>query len=250
MVPEYKTALNTAAEPIAQREAMQFGQTMLSQGVARDEVESFVSGLTDPQLASLRGGIRSKISETLANVKRAINDPNVDARQGVAALRDLSSDAAREKLATVLGQREADSLFKSIDEAAQSFEVKAGVAANSRTYARQAAERAVKQSTAPSVVETASRGRPLKMAQGFLETLFNSGDAAQLAREDAAWGEIANLLTQPAGQAGGTFLSALQGAAGRLPVIDQTAARISSGVSRGNAIASRPFGEQLAGPRR
>lgn len=246
LVPEYKVALDTAAEPIAAREATLFGQKLLSPSVARDEVEGFVSGMSDAELKSLRGGIRSHISELLANVKRTASDPNVDARQGVIALRELSSDAAREKLATVLGQREADTMLKAVDEAAKSFEVRAGVAANSRTYARQAAERAVKQSTAPSVVETASRGRPLKMAQGFLETLFNSGDAAQLAREDAAWGEIANLLTQPAGQAGGTFLSALQGAAGRLPVIDQTAARISQGVARGNAIASRPFGEQLA----
>lgn len=245
LVPEYRTALNTAAEPIAQREATLFGQGILSPSVARDEVEGFVSGMSDAELRSLRGGIRSKISETLANVKRSVTDPNVDARQGVAALRDLSSDAARQKLATVLGQREADAMLRSIDEAARSFEVRAGVAANSRTYARQAAERAVGQATGAGVLEKAAQGKPLASVQGFLANLFGAGEQAQLGRQDAAWGEIANILTQPAGQAGGTFLSALQGAAGRLPVIDQNAARLAAGVSRGNAIASRPFGQQL-----
>jgi hypothetical protein len=245
LVPEYRTALNTAAEPIAQREATLFGQRILSPTVARDEVEGFVAGMSDAELRSLRGGIRSQISESLANVKRAVSDPNVDARQGIAALRDLSSDAARQKLATVMGQREADAMLRTIDEAARSFEVRAGVATNSRTYARQAAERSVGQATGSGVLEKAAQGKPLATVQGFLANLFGAGEAAQLARQDAAWGDIANILTQPAGQAGGTFLSAMQGAAGRLPVIDSNAARLAAGVTRGNAIASRPFGQQL-----
>jgi len=240
LVPEYRTALNTAAEPIAQREATLFGQRILSPAVARDEVEGFVAGMSDAELRSLRGGIRSKISETLANVRRANSDPNVDARQGVAALRELSSDAAREKLTTVLGQREADNLFRSIDEAARSFDVRAGVATNSRTYARQAAERAVGQATESGALERAAQGKPLASVQGFLANLFGAGEAAQLARQDEAWGEIADILTQPAGRAGGAFLSALQGAAGRLPAIDQSAVRIGDAVNRGVALSNAP----------
>ncbi len=244
LVPEYRTALNTAAEPIAQREATLFGQRILSPAVARDEVEGFVAGMSDAELRSLRGGIRSRISETLANVRRAVSDPNVDARQGVAALRDLSSDAAREKLTTVLGQREADNLFRSIDEAARSFDVRAGVATNSRTYARQAAERAVGQATESGALERAAQGKPLASAQSFLANLFGAGEAAQLARQDAAWGEIADILTQPAGQAGGAFLSALQGAAGRLPAIDQSAVRGADAVARGFGVLA-PQGGRL-----
>jgi hypothetical protein len=237
LVPEYRTALNTAAEPIAQREATLFGQRLLSPAVARDEVEGFVAGMSDAELRSLRGGIRSKISETLANVRRAASDPNVDARQGVAALRDLSSDAAREKLTTVLGQREADNLFRSIDEAARSFEVRAGVATNSRTYARQAAERAVGQAAGPGVIDTAASAQPLKTVQGFLARLLGGGPEAQLAREDATWGEISNLLTQPAGTANGTLLQALQSAAGQLPQIDRNAQAITDSVIRGTNIS-------------
>lgn len=240
LVPEYKTALDTAAAPIAAREAKLFGQTMLSPSVARDEVEVFVSGLSDAELKSLRGGLRSQFAETLANVKRTVSDPNVDARQGAAALRDLSSDAAREKLATVMGQSEADSMLKAVDQAAKAFELRAGVSTNSKTYARQAAERAVNAATEPGIIENAASGRPWASSQGFLQGLFGTGPQAQLGRQDAAWGEIANLLTQPANQGGGAFLQALQGAAGRLPVIDQNAANITNAVTRGTAIAAGP----------
>lgn len=240
LVPEYKTALDTAAAPIAAREATLFGQQMLSRGVARDEVEAFVSGLSKAELDSLKGGVRSTIAESLANVRRAINDPNVDARQGVAALRELSSDAAREKLTAVVGKTEADAMFRAIDQAAKSFDLRASVTGNSRTYARQAAERAVGAATEPGIVENAASGRPWASSQGLLQSLFGTGPQAQLGRQDAAWGDIANILTQPAGAGGGTFLQALQGAAGRLPVIDQNAARITDAVTRGTAIGAAP----------
>ncbi|MBO9108734.1 hypothetical protein J5288_08465 [Agrobacterium sp. S2/73] len=240
LVPEYKTALDTAAAPIAERESKLFGQTMLLPSVARDEVEAFVSGLSDAELKSLRGGLRSQFAEKLSNVKRTVSDPNVDARQGVAALRDLSSDAAREKLATVMGQSEADAMLKAVDQAAKAFEIRAGVATNSKTYARQAAERAVDAATQPGIIENAASGRPWASSQGFLQGLFGTGPQAQLGRQDAAWGEIANILTQPANQGGGAFLQALQGAAGRLPVIDQNAARITDAVTRGAAMGAAP----------
>lgn len=240
LVPEYKVALDTAAEPIAAREAMLFGQQMLSKGVARDEVEAFVSGLSKAELDSVKGGVRSTIAENLANVKRAVSDPNVDARQGIAALRDLSSDAAREKLTAVVGKTEADAMFKAIDQAAKSFELRAGVSSNSRTYARQAAERAVDQATSPSIIETAASGSPVKTVQGALRNFMGTSDADMLARKDATWGEIANLLTQPATQGGGTFLQALQSAAQRLPVIDRQAASVARGVTGGVAIGAAP----------
>lgn len=235
LVPEYNTALTTAAEPIAQREAALFGQRLMSPTVPRDEVEGFVTGLSQPELQSLRAGIRAKVAETLSNVKRTVTDPNVDARQGVAALKELSSDASREKLALVLGQQPADNMFAAIDQASHSFELRSRVATNSRTYARQAAERAVEQATGPGVIDNAASGRPLASVQSFLQNLLGAGKQAQLGRQDEAWGHIADLLTQPAGQAGGSFLQAMQGAAGALPTIDRNAARVSGAVTRGVA---------------
>lgn len=245
LVPEYRNALNTAAEPIAQREATLFGQRLLSPAVARDEVEGFVAGLSDAELSSLRGGVRAKISETLANVKRAVSDGDMDARQGIAALRELSSEANRQKISMLLTPQSADNLFRTVDRAARSFELRAGVATNSRTYARQAAERAVDQATAPSLIENAANVRPVAAAQGFLQNLLGTGPQAQLARQDATWGEIANLLTQPASQGGGTFLQAMQRAAQQIPTTDRQAASIANAVTTGAALSSPPVGRLL-----
>ncbi|MBO9099440.1 MULTISPECIES: hypothetical protein [unclassified Rhizobium] len=240
LVPEYKNALNTAAEPIRQREAMLYGQKMLSPGTTRDEVSDFVTGLSQPELQSLRGGIRAKFAETLSNVKRTVADPNIDAREGITALKDLSSDAARQKLTTVMGQQEADAMFGAVDRAAKAFELRAGVTTNSKTYARQAAERAVEKTTGPGVIDNVAGGKPLASAQGFMQNLLGAGKQAQLGRQDEAWHNIADLLTQPANQAGGTFLQALQSAAGALPAIDRNAARVSGAVTRGLASSSLP----------
>lgn len=129
-----------------------------------------------------------------------------------------------------------------MDEAAKSFELRASVAGNTRTYARQAAERAVEQATRPNIFDTAASGKPIATAQGFLSRLLGSDEAAQLARQDATWGQIADLLTRPAQQGGGSFLQALQGAAGQLPMIDRQAARIGNAVTRGVAVSSAPLG--------
>lgn len=233
LVPEYRTALDTAADPANAREAALFGQHILSPTVPRDEVEAFVSGLSAPELQHLRGGIRAKFAETVSNVKRTISDPNTDVRQGIAALRDLSSDATRQKLAYVLGPREAVNMFDTVDRAATAFQLRANVATNSRTYARGAAERAVDDATAPSIIQNAASGKPIDTAQGFLQSLAGTDKASQLARKDQTWGDIANLLTTPADAAGGSFLQALQGAAGALPTIDRNTARLSSGMTRG-----------------
>ncbi|PZM07581.1 hypothetical protein [Rhizobium tubonense] len=233
LVPEYRTALDTAADPANAREAALFGQHILSPTVPRDEVEAFVSGLSNPELQHLRGGIRAKFAETIANVKRTVADPNTDARQGIAALRDLSSDAARQKLAYVLGPREAVNMFDTIDRAATAFQLRANVSTNSRTYARQAAERAVDTATSPSMVQNAASGKPIVTAQGFLKSLAGTDDASMLARKDETWRDVANLMTMPANTAQGSFLQALQGAAAQLPTIDRNTGRIVAGVTRG-----------------
>lgn len=245
LVPEYKTALKTAAEPIAQREATLFGQKLLSPSVARDEVDDFVSGLTDAQVTALRGGIRSKFDEMLANVTRTASDPNVDAREGVKALRDLSSKAARDKLSTVMGPEEAGKMFDAVDQAARSFELRAGVSSNSKTYARQAAERAVEQATAPGIVETAASGKPLAGAQGIMQALLRTSPQNQLARQDAAWGEIANLLTQPADQGRSAVVQALMRASQQVPVVDQRTNAIVQALTRGGAVSSTPANRLL-----
>lgn len=240
LVPEYRIALDTAADPIGRREAREFGRTLLRSNVARDEADEFIAGLSAQELQDLRGGVRADIGEALANVKRSVTDPNIDARQGIAALKQFSSDAARHKIEAILPANEAAAFLRQVDEASRSFELRAGVATNSRTYGRQAGDRALRQQAAPSFIEEAASGAPLKSAQGFFQSLMGTGPEAQLAREDAIAGELANLLTQPVGQGGGAFLQAMQRAAQQIPVSDRSAQSVTNAITRGAALSSQP----------
>ena len=238
LVPEYRTALDTAAEPIAQREAMLAGQRALNPSTTRDEIKTLVSGMSKAELAAMKTGVRSQVDEALANVTRAVSDGDMNAREGIAALRKLSSRSAREKIGMMLSGKELDDFMNSVDTAAKSFELRANLAANSKTYARQATDKAVSDATAPGFIDIAASGQPLATAKSVMQNLFNTGDKAHLARKDALFQEIADLLTRPAGQAGGSFLQAMQGAANRLPAIDRNAVLVGNAVNRGIAFSS------------
>lgn len=240
LVPEYQSALDRAGTEIGKVKAEKFGTTLLSEAVTRADVKEFAEGISQAERNKLTQAVRLDIDDKLARVKAAFSDSSLDAREASAALKLLSSRANREKVATAIGEGRAKQIFDQLDQSVKAFELRAGVTTNSRTYARQAAERAVGQATAPSILETAASGSPIKTVQGALRGFMGTSDADMLARQDATWSEIADLLTQPAGRAGGTFLQALQGAAQRLPVIDRQAAAVARGVTGGVAIGAAP----------
>lgn len=240
LVPEYETALDKAGTEIGKVKAEKFGTTLLSEGVTRADVNEFAAGITQAERNKLTQAIRLDIDDRVAKVKAAFTDNNMDAREAASAIKTLSSRANREKVATAIGEDRARRIFDALDTAARSFELRASVSSNSRTYARQAAERAVGQSTAPSFIENAADVRPVEAGRSFLRSILGTGPDAQLGRQDATWGEIANLLTQPANQGGGTFLQAVQRAAQQIPTTDRQAESIARSVTRGAALSNAP----------
>lgn len=118
LVPDYGVALDTAADSIEQVKAVRFGKKILSPATTREEVAMMVDGLTDAQKAQMAQGVRSNIDDMLANVEVAMSDPNIDAREAVAAIRKMSSKAAREKISLVVGPDRANQLFSMLDEVA------------------------------------------------------------------------------------------------------------------------------------
>jgi hypothetical protein len=198
-VPAYGKALDTAADPIERRLALDFGSKMLSAGVTRDEVARTVKGMSKAELAAAKEGVRAQIDDAMASVSRIMSDPNLDARQATKALRDLSSDAAREKVAAVVGKAEADKLFARLDEAARAFELRAAVADNSKTYARQAMSQATNDMTAPGALGLLKSGNPVQAGRNILQGLLSSGPEAQIAAQDKIYNEIARALTERRG---------------------------------------------------
>lgn len=195
-VPEYGIALETAADPIGRSKAVLFGSTMLRSNVPRDEVANQVLRMSGPELQAARQGLRGQFDELLSNVKRTVSDGDTAARESIAALKQLSSRANREKVTILLGREEADRLFRRVDQAATSFELRANVATNSKTFQRQEMERRMQATTAPDgPIATLMRGEPLNAGKRGIQALTGQTPEVALRQQDQIMSEVVQLLT-------------------------------------------------------
>ncbi|MCY1233622.1 hypothetical protein D9M72_461720 [compost metagenome] len=167
----------------------------------RDEFASAVEGMPAAERRGVAQGIRSQIDEKIANVTRAVQDGNMDAREAIKGLKDFSSRAARDKLVTLLGEEQATALTNELDRVATSFELRASVAENSKTYARQAMSGRIDEMTAPGAVGTLAQGKPLNAVQRVAQALTGQTPEAIAGRQNAIYSDIADVLTRPADQA-------------------------------------------------
>ena len=201
VVPEYGQALDVAADAIGQSKAVELGSKALSPSMARDQFADAVEGMSAAERRGVAQGIRSQIDEKIANVTRAVQDGNMDAREAIKGLKDFSSRAARDKLVTLLGEEQAAALTNELDRVATSFELRASVAENSKTYARQAVSGRIDEMTAPGAVGTLAQGKPLNAVQRVAQALTGQTPEAITGRQNAIYSDIADFLTRPADQA-------------------------------------------------
>lgn len=194
--PDYGIALETAADPIRRSKAVEFGSTMFRSNVTRDEVAETVIRMTGPERKAAQQGVRAQIDELLANVKRSVSDGDTAARESIAALKELSNRANRQKLTILLGKADADKLFSRIDEASTAFELRANVANNSRTFQRQEMERRVQATTAPDgPLATLMRGEPVNAGRRAIQAFTGQTPDVALRQQDEIMTEVVRLLT-------------------------------------------------------
>lgn len=233
VVPEYKTALDRAATEIGKKNAQDFGSKLLSPSVTRDEVAEFVADLPLAEQQKLVQGVRSQIDDAMARVTRTVQDDDTGAREAIKAIKDLSSRANREKLTAAIGPEKATALFDEIDRAATSFDLRASVTENSKTFARQATERRIGELTGPGAVGKAAQGEPIKATKSIVQALTGMTPERIRGKEDAIYSEIARALTRPGGAGQRVY-----DAAGKLGKTDQATKLMADRISRA-----------LAGPR-
>ncbi|QIG75014.1 hypothetical protein EVC14_016 [Rhizobium phage RHph_I3_18] len=201
LVPEYGNALDLAADPISRSQAVELGAKAISPSMRTDQFADALDGMSIAEKGAVSQGIRSEIEHRVSQVTRTLQDGNVDAREAIKALKDLSSRANREKVTLAIGQGPANKLFDEVDRIATSFELRAGVAENSKTFARQAVSGRIDQMTAPGVVGKAAQGEPLKAGKRVAQLLSGQTPEKITARQQQIYSELARFLTQPAGQA-------------------------------------------------
>jgi hypothetical protein len=210
-VPEYADAVKLGGDKIAEDKALKLGYELLRPSTTREHVAEAVDDITDAERKQLALGLRQHIDDTMANVTHALTDGNIDAREAAKALKDMSSRSAREKLTLALGDKRASPLFAQLDKAQAAISLKAATVANSKTFARQEAAKAV-EGRRDSVLDRIKEGRPLEAPRTAWQKLTGADANSRLAEEEAIYADIAKVLTGPRGKDAQIALQRLEAA--------------------------------------
>lgn len=237
-VPEYRTALDTAADAIGQVQGVKFGAQMMRPGTTREEVADFLKGATGAERAAVKQGVRQQIDDTIANVRAIATDPNIDARQAYKAMTDMSSPSAQSKLEMLLGD-EWPAVKQALDDTAQALGLRARVATNSRTFGRQQFGQMLDDSLEPGAI---AKGEPIATAKGVWQRMMGSAPEQIQRTKGAVRNELADVLTRPNAQ---SILDTIERARAAFPLIPDAGRGIANAVL-GAGIGSTPtLAEQL-----
>jgi hypothetical protein len=211
-VPGYGAAVKIGGDKLAEERAFSMGRELL---LPRTEIEDVGFELgknaSGDQIAAAKSGLRSYIAKTLGDVRAMPSDPNLDARQVVKAVTDLSSDNARAKIRELLGD-EADALLGQIDMAAQSASVRASMAANSKTAIRGSIQDGVSEQIAPGIVGNAFAGEPLNTSKALIQAITGQTKEFTEMQRQRVYADIAKALTEKRGETARAALAYLDAA--------------------------------------
>lgn len=191
-VPEYRTALSAAATDIRQRGAVRTGGTLLRPQTTVEEAAEAISDATPAEIRAMRIGVRGQIEHVLGNVRAVASDQNIEPRQAMQALRDLSSPNAQRKMEALYGN-DWPGIRESIDRASAALGLRASTASNSATAARLMADREITDGVTPGALR---QGKPLEAAKNFVGGIMGASPEAIARLRDEVKGEIADILTR------------------------------------------------------
>lgn len=211
LVPEYKAALSVASDAISERKAVEFGSKLLRTSTTPEMAREALDGAAPAEIAAMKQGVRSQISNVLGDVRKVASDQNLDARAVSKAFSDLSSENAQSKMAMLMGDGW-PALKAELDKAGVALGLRARTSANSATFGRGASEAAITEEVTPGALR---QGQPLQAVKNAIASMLGaSPDAVRRMRDDVK-GEIASLLTRQGG--GGQAIDSITAALARNP---------------------------------
>lgn len=222
-VPAYGKALDAAGTEIGIKEAAEFGATMFRPSTSRQMVREALAGAPKAEREAMKTAARQAIDDSIANVRRLQSKPGTEVGEAIKAVKDLSSRAAQDKLAMLLGKDEAARLVGRLDEASTAFEIQAAMAQNSKTAVRQAVGKQVEEATAPNVAQRILAGEPIQAAKRLAQIATGNTPEAQAAKAAGIWEEIASALTQKKGATARAALDRVQKAMSGQPMKEDEA---------------------------
>ena len=248
-VPGYKAALRLGADKIAEDQGLELGRKMLSPSVTREEVAEGLKDASSAAVKAVKRGLRISIDERMANVQAVISDPNIDAREAIKMVRELSSKAARQKVTDLLGTGRANALFDALDEAAAHLELRAAVARNSATAARTAIQDEAKRIVGDTPLDAVRDGRPIEATRRIMQTLTGGSDARKAEELRALYATVADVLTKTRGKDAEEAMKVITAALEGQAIKTEDAAKVARVIAGSAALGGYQAGMQsLARP--
>jgi hypothetical protein len=200
VVPEYRTALNTAADTISEINAARVGYRSFGSVMTREEVRDALGEMTEPERIAAQIGLRNAIDDKLARIGQLASDPNRDARELQSLTKQMTSPDFREKLETIVGPAPARDFIRQLDEEIAAVELRAAVNPNSATFRRGDIMQTIRGETQPGILQSLLRDGPVRATQNLTRALSGMTDEALMARDQGILDEIATVLTQSRGR--------------------------------------------------
>ena len=251
-VPPYRAALKVGGDKIQRDEALDIGRKLMFKNTTVEDVRDFVrSGISQEARDAARQGVRETIENTLSNVRRTITDPDVDAREAMQLVKEVSSRANKAKLRLILGEGRANALLDELDRAATALTLRAAVARNSDTAIRQSIQGQVRDEATPGLARRTlgNMGNPLESAQEVSQTIAGIDPRSMSQVEKGIFDEIARALTGIRGAEAQRALRAVNRALQGQPIKDAEAQLIGRVVSGAGATGAYQAGKQSLAPR-
>lgn len=199
VVPEYRTALNTAADTISEINAADVGYRAFGATMTREQVRRALADMTPPERVAAQIGLRNAIDDKLARIGQLASDPNRDAKELQDLTKLMTSTDFREKLETIVGPGPARDFIRQLDEEIAAVELRAAVNPNSATFRRTDIMQTIRGETQPGILQSLVRDGPVRALKNLTQALSGMTDEALMARDRGILDEIATVLTQTRG---------------------------------------------------
>lgn len=244
-VPVYGRALELASDQLSQEGAVDFGASLLTRNVTREQVARQVKDATGPELQAMRLALRSNIDEQLANVRRIASAPDadIDGRQLQSIFGTLSSDAAQTKMRTLLGS-DADFIIAEIQSAQRALGLAADTARNSRTFGRGAVGGLLDEVNQPNLLQAVAMGQPIEATQKTIQALTNITPDRMTAQGQAVLNEVLDVLTRSGNVQAMQAMRLIRDASSARPVTEKQAYQIAETLTAALASGAYQQGTQ------
>jgi hypothetical protein len=241
IVPEYDKAVSLGRESIQARQAIQMGDEFFKKDLTRGQVLRAVTKMRNSgkagleELKLMKEGVRSRLDELMTNARRMADDPDHDITSMSAALKELGREANEEKLRILLGNKEAEALLQTLDEADAMLAMRAAIAKGSQTAERTTAQGGNK---ARTVLDLYLSSQPGSATQRMFQLFTGRAPEMVAARDQQMMNEIVNILMNTSGKTASDALNIVRGSMKGAPINKQQADIVARALSQSGMVGT------------